>query len=105
MKHEYPRYGPRTSELEGTLSASDSALLRRFLQYCAISAGPNRVSKYRRYLLHLRDILEKPLSDITRDDAIMFWGLVRQSPYEEHTRIAIRKCVKRFLRGITGIWK
>ena len=95
---EYPRYGTRTAELEDNLSAHDRRLLDKFLKYCAMSAGSNRLAKYRRYLLHFRDIVEKPLDQIIKEDAIGFWGLVRNAPYEEHTKIAIRKSVKRFLR-------
>ena len=38
------------------------------------------------------------MSSNTRDDAIAFWGLVKRAPYEEHTKIAIQKSVKRFLK-------
>jgi len=98
MKQEYPHYGSRTPELEKDLTSQDRTVLKDFLRYCAMTAGPNRLAKYRRYLLHFRDIVEKPLDRITEEDAITFWGLVRIAPYEEHTKIAIRKSVKRFLK-------
>ena len=98
MKSSYPRYGTSTPTLVVNLSTRDRQLFDRFLRYCAMTAGPNRLSKYRRYLLHFRDIVEKPLNQITKEDAIAFWGLLRNAPYEEHTKIAIRRSVRRFLR-------
>ena len=98
MKASYPRYGTSTESLVDNLSRSDRRILEDFLRFCAMTAGPNRLSKYRRYLLHLRDIVEKPLDQITKQDAITFWGLLRNAPYEEHTKIAIRRSVKRFLK-------
>ncbi len=61
-----------------------------------MTAGKGQISKHRRNLLYFRDVVEKPLDSITRDDAIAFWGLLKRAPYEEHTRIAVQKSVKRF---------
>lgn len=98
MKSSYPRYGSSTESLVQNLNAHDCELLEGFLSYCAMTAGPNRLSKYRRYVLHFRDIVEKPLDEITKEEAIAFWGLIHSAPYEEHTKIAIRRSVKRFLK-------
>ena len=98
MKAHYPRYGTKGKELERILTPADRELLDAFLAYCSMTAGKGQISKHRRNLLYFRDVVEKPLDSITRDDAIAFWGLLKRAPYEEHTKIAVQKSVKRFLK-------
>lgn len=98
MKKYYPRYGKKGQEIEKSLTASDRALLDAFLTYCAMTCGKGQVAKHRRNVLHFRDVVEKPLDSVSREDAIAFWGLLKRAPYEEHTRIAVQKSVKRFLK-------
>ncbi len=98
MKQHYPRYNKKQVAIESSLTARDRELLASYLQFCGMTAGPSRLAKYRRYLLHFRDIVEKPLDSISQADAIAFWGLVKNAPYEEHTKIEIRKVVRRFLK-------
>lgn len=101
MKQVYPRYGAKTEVLEGNLSSGDRDTLQAFLQFCRMTASEGRVvSKYQRYLLHFRDIIEKPYGEVTKADAIAFWGLVARSPYSEHTKIEVRKVVRRFLKWL-----
>ncbi len=54
--------------------------------------------KYKGAILQFRDVIEKPLSDVTKQDAVRFWSLVNSAPYEERTRIDIKRAVKRFLK-------
>lgn len=98
MKQSYPHYGKRTKELEANLLQQDREIFQRFLSYCAMRAGPKQLAKLRLYLLQFRDVVEKPLDKITKDEAIHYWGLVHRAPYEEHTKVAMRKTVKRFLK-------
>lgn len=99
MKAEYPRYGSSTAALENSLSANEKQILREYLDFCAITASKQRVEhKYKGAVLQFRDVVEKPLSAITKQDAIRFWGLVNSAPYEERTKIDIKRCVKRFLK-------
>ena len=65
MKGRYVRYGTKTEELEQKLSESDRQILGGFLQFCAMTAGQRRLTKYRTYLLQFRDVVEKPLDRIT----------------------------------------
>lgn len=98
MKEDYPQYGRRTAGLAAQLTLTDRDILERFLLHCRMSAAPRRLKKIRSYLLQFRDVSEKPLDAITKDDAIAFWGVVKNAPFEEHTKIDIRKIVKRFLK-------
>jgi hypothetical protein len=85
--------------LKQALTSRDREILHVFLQFCRMTASEGRVtSKYQRFLLHFRDVVEKPFDSVTKNDAIVFWGLVKNSPYSEHTIIAIRKVVRRFLK-------
>lgn len=99
MKREYPRYTVDTEVLKQPLTSRDRDILHEFLQFCRMTASEGRVtSKYQRFLLHFRDVVEKPFDSVTKNDAIAFWGLVKNAPYSEHTIIAIRKVVRRFLK-------
>ena len=49
-------------------------------------------------MLQFRDVIEKPLAEVTTQDAMRFWKLVNTSAYEEATKIDIRGAVKRFLK-------
>jgi integrase/recombinase XerD len=98
MKAYFPRYGSRSKEIEHTLTQADKVLLDSFLRHCAMTAGKGQVDKHRRNLWYLRDVVEKPLDSITREDAVTFWGLLKRAPYEEHTKISVQKTVKRFLK-------
>jgi hypothetical protein len=98
MKDRYPRYNQQTEALAANLTDKDQELLKRFLAYCGITGGPKTLYKHRRNMLHFRDVVEKPLNQITKDDGIAFWGLVKNSPYEEHTKVSVQKTVKRFLK-------
>lgn len=98
MKREYPRYGSKTAGLEKQLSVVDAGVLDQFLAFCSMTAGPKTLYKNRRNLLHFRDVLEKPFNQITREDVIAFWGLVRLSPYSTPTKISVLKTVRRFLK-------
>jgi integrase len=98
MKAYFPRYGKRSKDIEHTLTETDKELVDSFLRCCAMTAGKGQVDKHRRHLWYLRDVIEKPLDSVSREDAVMFWGLLKRSPYEEHTKIAVQKTVKRFLK-------
>ena len=98
MKRNYERCSKSTQALQDNLSAGDRFILEGFLKYCRMTACPDRVEKYRRYLLIFHDVVDKPLDQITKEDGIAFWGFVNQTTYQEHTRIDIRKVVRRFLK-------
>ncbi len=98
MKSEYRMYGRDSEPLAQNLSDSDKKILNDYLRFCATTAGPTKVRDYRRYMLQFIDVMEKPLDQITRDDAIDFWGLVNYSQHENATKIMIRRTIKRFLK-------
>lgn len=101
MKSKYPNYKTHrksNEELEAHLTTSDGQILTKFAEFCAMTTTQTGVEKSRRYLLHFRDIIEKPLDKVTKEDAIRFWGLVHNAPYQDNTKIDIRKIVRRFLK-------
>ncbi len=98
MKNEYRLYGTDTAKLEEQLSQSDQSVLRDFLTFCAVTAGPGKVATYKRYMLQFADVVERPLDSITKQDAVQFWALVNHAPYEVATKSMVRRTVKRFLK-------
>ncbi len=98
MKDRFPLYRRTTHLIEETLTVRDREILNTFLTYCAMSSGKRRVERCKSVLLQFRDMVEKPLDKITKEDAIEFWALVNAAPHEEHTKLTIRKIVKRFLK-------
>ena len=98
MKEEYRFYGRASARLEKKLSTSEREIIEKYLSYCSTTAGLGKLKNYRMYMLQFRDILEKPLDEITKEDAIAFWGLVNQAPHEVNTKVMIKRTVKRFLK-------
>lgn len=98
MKNEFMMYGKRTGQIAKRLSEKDRQILDDFQRYCAMTAGVKRLARCRICLLQFRDTVEKPFDQITKEDAIAFWALLNSAPHEEHTKITIRKVVKRFLK-------
>ena len=98
MKNEYGFYGKSTARLEASLGAGDREILERYLTFCSTTAGPGKIKDYKMYMLQFRDVIEKPLDEITKDDAVAFWALVNHSPHEANTKIMIRRTAKRFLK-------
>lgn len=98
MKAQFPKYGRTGQDIAHTLTAKDNEILEAFLRFCAMSANDETVNRHRRNLLYFRDVVEKELDSITREDAIEFWGLVKRAPYERHTQVSLQKSVKRFLK-------
>lgn len=80
MKSEYPNYWKC---LDKNLTPRDRQILEKYLRIIAMTSGRQRVEKYRRYILHFRDIIEKPLEKIAEDDAIAFWGLANNGPQND----------------------
>ena len=70
MKAYFPRYGKRSKDIERTLTQSDKDLLDSFLRHCAMNAGKGQMDKHRRNLWYFRDVIEKPLNSVTREDAV-----------------------------------
>lgn len=99
MKSSYPRYGGGCRErLEPLLDEKERAILERYVQYLSATSGEGYQKRSQLCLLQFRDVIEKPLYSVTGDDAVMFWGLLRKSSYEMHTKIVVMKVVKRFLK-------
>ncbi len=98
MKSEYPIYGHESSLLEDRLSEHDKEILNKYMSLCSITAGPNKVKDYRRYMLQFRDVIEKSYDQINKEDAVAFWALLNRSPHEKQTTRTIKSTVKRFLR-------
>lgn len=98
MKGEYRLYGSDSEGLKSNLTSRDQSVLDGYLRYCATTAGPTKVKDYRRYMLQFRDVIEKPLDQVTCEDAVEFWALVNHSPHEPATKAMIRRTVKRFLK-------
>ncbi len=98
MKNEYGFYGKSTARLEASLGAGDREILERYLTFCSTTAGPGKIKDYKMYMLQFRDVIEMPLDEITKDDAVAFWALVNHSPHEANTKIMIRRTAKRFLK-------
>ena len=97
MKTQYPRYGNGTAKILKRLSKKNHEIVTRFLALCASSGCDRTVYKHKRNILHFADIVEKPLDELTPDDCLAFWGLLKRAPYSMHSIVAVQKTVKRFL--------
>ena len=99
MKPNYPKYySTGTAYLENKLSSKDKEALDKFCKYCRITAGEKKIRIIRATLLQIYDIIEKPLTKITKEDVQDFLGLVKGAELSEWTKNDIRKFFKKFLK-------
>ncbi len=98
MRAKYKKYGRNTPQLESKLLPKEKKVLGEFLKVVSMNAAEDKVNQHKRYILQFRDVVEKPITKITRKIAVEFWGLVNISEHELNTKVMIRRAVKRFLK-------
>lgn len=99
MRKSYPIYRKKNREVEKKLPKEERIILDKYVNLLLASMNKNKARQHKCFILQLRDITQKPLNKINRDDIIGFWGLVNQSEHEHNTKCMIRKSVKRFLKN------
>ncbi len=73
MKTEYPKYSQgELVELKKNIPLSDRVILEKFLGHCSINAGEGKLGKIERFILQVRDVTEKPLDKLTKEDVDSF---------------------------------
>jgi len=97
MRKEYKFY-TSSKGLEANFNPQEKIILNDYLKYCGITAGKRKLEVYKRYMLQFRDILEKPLNEVTRNDAVEMWSLINHSAYELNSKVMIKRTIKRFLK-------
>lgn len=99
MKKTYPNYqSTGVMFIEKTLKPKDKKILNDFLKYCRITAGEKKINDYKREMLKVYDIIEKPYYKITKEDVQGFLGLLNQADLEKWTKNTIKIMFKKFLR-------
>lgn len=99
MKAEYPEYSQgELQELKKKIPLSDRVLLEKFLRYCSINAGEKKVGKIERFIIQLRDITEKPLDKLTKEDIDSFLVVLNKSNRSFWTKNEIKVYLKKFLK-------
>jgi integrase/recombinase XerD len=100
MKSEYPSYADgHVQEIESKLSTAEKQSLNNFLKQCAITAGEGKLEKIKRNILQFRDITEKPLIKLTKDDVDSFLVILNKSNRSVWTKNEQKIYLKKFLKG------
>jgi integrase len=99
MKTSFPRYHKSgVAFIEKKLSSQEKEVLEMFGKVNRRTCGEERVIKHRRVILQVRDIMQKSILEITKNDVIEFLGLLNHSDRTEWTKNDIKKSLKKFLK-------
>lgn len=107
MKKEYPNFRQiklTSKELDKKLNKKDKKILDDFLEFCGITANPNKVDDKKTLMLQIRYIIEKSFDKITKNDLIKFANLLNGSNRQEWTKNEIKITFKKFLRWMYPDW-
>lgn len=105
MRQTYPVY--KKGELEDIykkLLDSDKQLISKYIDYCAISAGKNKLADMRRSIIQFRNVTGKQLDEITLQDLRDFLTLLNKSDRKNYTKNGIKTHVRKFLRWHYKDW-
>jgi integrase len=92
-------------DIEKKITSEEKAILIKFLNEIMLNAGKQKTSQYKAFVLKLRDTLNKKLTDLTREDLVQYWNLLKNSSYKWNSQVMQRKYIKRFIRFQYGITK
>ena len=100
MKQTYPDYKKTgVDSIEKSMSDADKTITKKFLNFVSSrGAGEHKLKQYRIYFLQFVDIVEKPLSKLTKSDIEAFGSVVNKSNKAIQTKNQIKMGVKRFIR-------
>lgn len=107
MKTEYPdfkRLKVHRDHLEKDLNKKDNKILADFLEFCGITANPDKVMDKKTLMLQIRDVMEKGYDKITKMDLIKFMNVLNKSEKKEWTKHEIKIILKKFLRWKYPDW-
>ena len=69
MKKEYPNYKKlklRRDDLEKKLNKKDKKILDDFLEFCGITANPDKIRDKKTTIFQIRDVMERSYDIITK---------------------------------------
>lgn len=98
MKEEYPNY--KLGEIQAVyklLNKKEKETLADFLKKCSITAGEKKVEKIKRLILQLRDVIQKPLTELTKNDVDSYLVILSQSKKSCWTKDELKVYIKQFL--------
>lgn len=101
MKNDYPYYKlGEIQEVEKFLNRKEKDTLANFLKKCSITAGEKKVEKIKRLILQLRDVTEKPLTELNKEDVDSFLVVLSKSKKSYWTKDELKVYIKQFLKGL-----
>jgi len=99
MKKNYPFYKlGEIQEVEKVLTKKEKEVLRDFLKKCSITAGEKKVEKIKRLILQLRDVTEKPITELNKEDVDSFLVVLSKSKKSYWTKDELKVYIKQFLK-------
>lgn len=99
MKTEYPYYKlGEIQEVYKVLSKKEKDVLADFLKKCSITAGEKKVEKIKRLILQLRDVTEKPITELNKEDVDSYLVVLSKSKKSYWTKDELKVYIKQFLK-------
>ena len=105
MKSAYPQYRQGgLDEAERNLSEGNQELVKRFIEYCMITAGTSSIVKIRGKMIQIADVMERALDELNLGDVRQFLAVLNRSNRATETQNDTKKVLKRFLRWQYDDW-
>lgn len=98
MKSSYPFYRFKTAELEKQLTKTEKDLLDDYVKFLSGKCNIKKALQNRTLVIQFRDLIEKPITKVTKKDLEGYWSLVKSSEHEFNYKVMCRRAVKRFVK-------
>ncbi len=99
MKKTYPDYARgSTEQMYKRLKGEDKKTFDNFIQTCRATCSEKREKKLKMLILQARDIIQKPLNKLTKENVLAFLSAVNRSNRKPYTKNDIKKIFKRFIK-------
>ena len=97
MKKSYPNYLDKMYLAERKLNAEDKNILKRYLDYCRLTAGEDKVQQRRRYVIQFRDVAQISFRKFNKKIIEGIYLLIKNSDREIIGKNEAIKNLKRFV--------
>lgn len=106
MLKEYPQYKRGDTErFYSSLSLSEQKTIDDFLSFKATTIkSKGRLQDAKRNILQFRQVVEKPLTELTNQDVIGYLGILNNSKLRNNSRNNLKADVQRFLQKNYKDW-
>jgi integrase len=107
MKKIYPLYKQEKidrEDLRKKLNPKEKKIFNNFIDFCKMSCNEESAGDTETVLFQIRDVMEKPLTSLKKEDVIKFCGVVNSSSRGEWAKSDSKAILKRFIKFYYKDW-